>query len=235
MSDHARIRTPEKLTDEAVKEHFRLVHKLALKYSKTVRDASVSYEDLFSEGCIGLIKALESYDPSKGFSFSTYAHPTISGHILRFLSRIGTGPIRYPNHSVLLANKILRAGLDNASPVEIHEKLKAPLSHIEQALEYLKKQILSLDKSLREKDGRDMDEYGQLFAITSDDLSEAFVNEFLDYLPPNKRRILELRLRGYNGREIAKDFNVTYQAIFNQMDSIKKLYKRFEMRKVGSK
>lgn len=63
-----------------------LVHFLARRYSPEMFD----YEDVFQEGCIGLLKALDNFDPSKGIKFSTYAVPYIIGEIRSFLRRNGS-------------------------------------------------------------------------------------------------------------------------------------------------
>ena len=56
-----------------------LVHACARRF----RDRGVEYDDLFQAGCVGLIKAVDGFDASRGFSFSTYAVPAILGEIKR--------------------------------------------------------------------------------------------------------------------------------------------------------
>ena len=60
-------------------ENYGLVHSCANKF----RGRGVDYEDLFQAGCIGLIKAADNFDKSRGFAFSTYAVPVILGEIRR--------------------------------------------------------------------------------------------------------------------------------------------------------
>lgn len=60
-------------------ENYGLVHSCANKF----RGRGVEYEDLFQAGCIGLIKAADNFDKSRGFAFSTYAVPVILGEIRR--------------------------------------------------------------------------------------------------------------------------------------------------------
>ena len=60
-------------------ENYGLVHSCANKF----RGRGVEYEDLFQAGCVGLIKAADNFDKSRGFAFSTYAVPVILGEIRR--------------------------------------------------------------------------------------------------------------------------------------------------------
>lgn len=65
--------------DEMITANIGLVHSIANRF----RGRGTDYEDLFQSGCIGLIKAVDNFDESKGFAFSTYAVPVIMGEIRR--------------------------------------------------------------------------------------------------------------------------------------------------------
>ena len=65
--------------NELVENNLGLVHSCANRF----RGRGVDYEDLFQSGCVGLIKAADNFDESRGFSFSTYAVPVILGEIKR--------------------------------------------------------------------------------------------------------------------------------------------------------
>ena len=76
------ILTEEEKTEkrnELVNGNLGLVHSCANKF----RSRGVEYDDLFQAGCVGLIKAADNFDPSRGFAFSTYAVPVILGEIKR--------------------------------------------------------------------------------------------------------------------------------------------------------
>lgn len=64
---------------EMIENNYGLVHSCANKF----RGRGVEYDDLFQAGCIGLIKAADKFDSSRGFAFSTYAVPVILGEIKR--------------------------------------------------------------------------------------------------------------------------------------------------------
>lgn len=72
--------------DEKIRSNLGLVHSCAHK----LMGRGVEYEDLFQAGCIGLIKAVDGFDESKGFSFSTYAVPVILGEMKRIFRDDGT-------------------------------------------------------------------------------------------------------------------------------------------------
>lgn len=65
--------------DEMIRNNIGLVHSIANRF----RGRGADYDDLFQSGCIGLIKAVDNFDESKGFAFSTYAVPVIMGEIKR--------------------------------------------------------------------------------------------------------------------------------------------------------
>lgn len=68
--------------------NFGLVHSIARRF----RDRGVPYDDLFQIGCMGLVKAIERYDPDYQTAFSTYAVPVILGELRRFFRE--DGPVK---------------------------------------------------------------------------------------------------------------------------------------------
>ena len=65
--------------ENLIKDNFGLVHACANKF----RGRGVEYDDLFQAGCVGLVKAADNFDFTRGFAFSTYAVPVILGEIRR--------------------------------------------------------------------------------------------------------------------------------------------------------
>lgn len=63
--------------NELIEQNLRLVHACAHRFE----GKGIEYDDLYSAGCVGLIKAADRFDRSKGFQFSTYAVPVILGEI----------------------------------------------------------------------------------------------------------------------------------------------------------
>ncbi len=89
--------------DEIIIKNTPLVHSVANRF----RGRGVDYEDLFQAGCIGLIKAVDNFDESKGFKFSTYAVPVIMGEIKR-LFRDG-GSIKISRSLKEKSNRVMYA------------------------------------------------------------------------------------------------------------------------------
>lgn len=65
--------------DEFIEGNLPLVHKLANRF----RGRGVEYEELYAVGCVGLVKAVDRFEPERGLCFSTYAVPVILGEIRR--------------------------------------------------------------------------------------------------------------------------------------------------------
>lgn len=74
--------------EKMISDNIGLVHSIANRF----RSRGAEYDDLFQAGCLGLVKAVDNFDESKGFQFSTYAVPVIMGEIKRIF-RDG-GPIK---------------------------------------------------------------------------------------------------------------------------------------------
>ncbi len=72
--------------EKMVENNLGLVHSCAAKF----KNRGVDYEDLFQAGCVGLLKAVDGFDESLGFVFSTYAVPAILGEIKRIFRDGGT-------------------------------------------------------------------------------------------------------------------------------------------------
>ena len=69
-----------------VTKHFGLVHSIAVRF----KDRGIEYEELFSAGCVGLVKAGNNFEPERGLQFSTYAVPVIMGEIKQLFRDGGT-------------------------------------------------------------------------------------------------------------------------------------------------
>lgn len=87
--------------EELVEENLPLVHFVLKRF----RDRGAEYEDLYQYGCIGLVKAIDRFDPSYNVRFSTYAVPIILGEVRRYLR--DDGPVH-----------VSRTIHDNAAAVE---------------------------------------------------------------------------------------------------------------------
>lgn len=88
--------------EEVVRENLPLVHYVLRRF----RDRGAEYEDLYQYGCMGLVKAVDRFDPSFDVRFSTYAVPVIMGEVRRFLR--DDGPVHVSRTIQENAGKIER-------------------------------------------------------------------------------------------------------------------------------
>lgn len=130
---------PERKVDPL--DHQGLVRRIALKYRR--RAGSLDLEDLISEGQIGLLRACESFDPSLGFRFSTYAAHWINRRIVRAIENTGT-MIRVPvwvlyeadqSSPCVAAGKLARKARPNGGDTTRRLSVRDDLEHVDQRLD----------------------------------------------------------------------------------------------------
>lgn len=118
-----------------VEENLGLVHSVAKKFT----GKGVDYEDIVSAGCIGLIKAIDNFDESKGFKFSTYAVPAILGEIKRIWRDGGSIKVsRSLKELSIKANRLNEQNLKEKgvelTVSELSEKLNVSKEEVSEAL-----------------------------------------------------------------------------------------------------
>ena len=132
--------------DKLVESNFRLVISIAKKYHKS----HIDFNDLIQECMTGLIKAVDKYDPSLGFKFSTYACHWIKQAALQYINE-KYSDIKVPTHSRLLNSKIkskIREIEDNKGYTPTLEELSKELNESKKKIKYTlnaNSTILSLD------------------------------------------------------------------------------------------
>ncbi len=118
--------------DRLVEEHLPLVRYVARKHWKRIR-GKLDLDDLVSAGTVGLINAVEGFDPDRGLAFSTFATPRIRGAILDHLRRWDHVPrsVRRKQRSLAQAREVLATQLGRApTRVEIAEELDLDLETV---------------------------------------------------------------------------------------------------------
>jgi RNA polymerase primary sigma factor len=215
----------EELKKEISAKNLRLVVSIAKKY----RNMGMPFLDLIQEGNTGLMRALDKYEYSRGFRFSTYATWWIRQAITRSIAD-QSRTIRIPVHMIETLNRLKKMKKQflaeegrEPSVEEMSDVLKVPADEVKKIFEVFKNPI-SLDQQVGKHDDRFVSEFIEdksvesPFKSTNHEMLKERLQEVLDTLPVREREILKLRYGLTDGytytlEEVGNIFRVTRERV----------------------
>lgn len=205
--------------EEKIQKNMGLVHSIAARF----KGRGVDYEDLFQNGCVGLIKAVDNFDESKGFAFSTYAVPVIMGEIKRIFRDGGAIKVsRSLKEKAIKAqsvrDKFIKSYLREPTVGELAQLLDVSAEETAEILNVITPMV-SLDSFGEDRESTidiPIDESDQLFDRIS-------VSQLLSHLSPEEQVLIDCRYyKGYTQSATAEQLGISQVQVSRREKAILK-------------